>query len=235
VVITLNFETYRLWRRWVINFTLGELIGFGGIPVLGAAITLWLTGEMDTGSRSLLLYAVAILGGLGEGSVLGWFQSRVLREFLPGYQAKRWILATAVASAFAWACGMLAPTLDDVFGLAPTLQIAIWVPASLLILLSIGSAQAWVLRGLVERPQRWITANVLGWLAGLPWTFALPALVPESAAIAVWILTFVVAGVLMGLTAGAVTGLFLIRLNPIDDPVAGSKAIGPGRVNPPSC
>jgi hypothetical protein len=81
-----------------------------------------------------------------------------------------------------------------------------------LILVSIGSAQAWVLSGGVERPQRWITANALGWLLGLPWTFVLPALLPEDAPTVVWVGTFVIAGVLMGLTVGLVTGWTLVNL-----------------------
>lgn len=204
-----------LQRRWVLAFTLGELIGFGGIPVLGAVIALALTASLDSAVRSLALYAVAVVGGLGEGAVLAWFQLRVLRDYLPRLHSRRWILLTAAAAAFAWACGMLAPTLDDLIGLTIATQVAIWIPASLLILLSIGGAQAWALRGVVEFPQRWLTANVLGWLAGLPWTFVLPALLPDGTPVTYWVITFVIAGVLMGLTAGAVTGAFLLRLGPL--------------------
>jgi hypothetical protein len=119
-----------------------------------------------------------------------------------------------MAAALAWACGMLAPTLDDIVGLTAGVQVAIWIPASVLILFSIGAAQAWILRGVVTNPGVWIIANVLGWLAGLPWTFLLPALVPEGAPTPMWIAVFVVAGTLMGLTVGLVTGSGLIRLKP---------------------
>ena len=110
--------------------------------------------------------------------------------------------------------GYLAPTLDDLFAISTATQIAIWFPAGVLILLSIGTAQAWVLRDVVERPWRWLLANIVGWLLGLIWTFVLPALVPESAPMPVWISTFVVAGVLMGTTVGIVTGFMLVRLSP---------------------
>jgi hypothetical protein len=56
----------------------------------------------------------------------------------------------------------------------------------------------------------------VGWLGGLPWTFVLPALLPDDAPIPVWIVTFVIAAVLMGMTTGALTGLFLIRLRPVN-------------------
>jgi hypothetical protein len=206
-----------VWVRWTIAFTLGELIGFGGIPVLGAAIALWLTSSLEPNARTLILYGVAVAGGLGEGAVLGWFQVRVLRRLLPQLDSRRWIVATAAAAGLAWALGMLAPTLDDLIGLDATAQIAIWIPAGILILLSIGSAQAWVLRRIVAGSSTWIVANVLGWLAGLPWTFALPAALPEGAPPPVWIATFVVAGVLMGVTAGGVTGVALVRLVPRPD------------------
>lgn len=201
-----------LWRRWTLAFTLGELIGFGGVPVLIAAFLLWLTDGAPAADRALPMYAVTVVGGLGEGAILGWFQARVLADYLPALSPGRWISATALAACFAWACGMLAPTLDDLVGLSTLAQLLIWIPASLLILLSIGAAQAFVLRGLVARPGRWIVANTLGWLVGLPWTFLLPALVPETSPVAVWIVAFLVSGVLMGLTAGAVTGAFLLRI-----------------------
>jgi hypothetical protein len=203
-----------LWRRWVLAFTLGEVLGFGGIPVLGGVIAFSLMSDLDPNARSLLLYAVAVLGGLGEGAVLGWFQARVLCKYLSRLVAGHWILATALAAAFAWACGMLTPTLDDLVGLPVAMSVALWIPAGLLILLSIGSAQAWILRRLVRQPRRWIAANALGWIAGLPWTFVLPGLLPEDSPPAAWVLVFIVAGILMGLTAGAVTGVFLVRLLP---------------------
>jgi len=201
-----------LYRRWVVACTAGELIGFGGIPVLGAALAILLTEGLAPGTRSVTLYVVAVIGGLGEGAVLAWFQLRVLGPLLPQLPRRRWVGATALAAAIAWACGMLAPLLDDLFGLAPAAQIAIWVPASIAILLSIGSAQAWALRGIVEAPRQWLAANVIAWLAGLPWTFVLPALLPESAPMPAWISTFVLAGVLMGLTVGLVTGLAVTRM-----------------------
>ena len=205
--------TIRYWR-WVLNCTGGELVGFVGVPILGGAIALWLTSGLETSIRSLVLYAVAIAGGFGEGAVLASFQLRVLAECIPNVNRRRWILGTGAAAAFAWALGMLAPTLDDVVGIPALVQVAIWIPASILILVSIGTAQAWVLSRVVENARSWIIANALGWLAGLPWTFVLPALIPGNAPTTSWIVTFAIAAVLMGSTVGFVTGWFLLRLRP---------------------
>ena len=203
------------YQRWVFVCTIGEFVGFAGIPVLGGVLAIWLTTGLESSVQSIVLYIVAVIGGLGEGAVLALFQLRVLSESLPTLNARHWVIGTAAAAAFAWACGMLAPTLDEIVEISAKTQIAIWVPASLLILFSIGGAQAWVLRQVVENPISWIVANSLGWLAGLPWTFALPALLPDGAPIAWWITAFAIAGILMGATVGLITGAFLMRLRPI--------------------
>ena len=127
----------KLYRRWVFLCTVGELVGFGGIPVLGGMVVTSLTADMEAGSRALLVYIVAVAGGACEGVVLAWFQLRVLRELLPRLSSRRWTLATAGAASIAWALGMLAPTLDDTIGISTSQQLAIWIPASLLILVSI--------------------------------------------------------------------------------------------------
>lgn len=204
-------ERRSIYWQWVLHCTLGELIGFGGIPVLGGLAVFSVTTSLEPALRSLVLYAVAVTGGLGEGAVLAWFQLRILRRMLPQLRSERWVIATAAAACFAWAVGYLAPTLDELFELSAATQIAIWMPAGVLILLSIGTAQAWVLKEIVSRPSRWVLANAVGWLLGLAWTFVLPALVPADAAIVVWVSAFAVAGVLMGVTVGLVTGIWLLR------------------------
>lgn len=209
---SLPSSTRRLWWRWVVAFTVGELVGFGLIPVALGVLAWWATEGMETSSRAPVLYLVAVLGGLGEGAVLARFQLSVLEDVLPGIRRRAWILHTSIAASLAWAAGMLAPTLDDLVGLPVWAQIAIWVPASIFILLSIGTAQARLLSRHVPRPWRWLVANVVGWLAGLPWTFVLPALVPDDAPPLAFALALFVGGVLMGATTGAITGAWLVRI-----------------------
>ena len=119
-----------------------ELIGFGALPVAGAAMALALTDGLSPDVRTLLLYAVAVIGGCGEGAVLAWFQLRVLRDVLPDIDARRWVLYTAAAAGGAWALGMLAPTLDDLFGISAAAQLAIWLPARLTAVVMVLAAAA---------------------------------------------------------------------------------------------
>lgn len=206
-----RFVGTRPWWNWVVAFTVGELLGFGAAALLGIG-AYWSLRDATPAVRAPMHYATAIAGGLIEGAVLGGFQLRALRRILPEAARGPWLRNTAVAAALAWAAGMLAPTLDELIGLDAAVQIALWAPVAVFILLSIGVAQALALRGHVARPRLWIGANVLGWLAGLPWTFVLPALLPDTSPPWAFALCFVVAGVLMGASAGAVTGAFLPRL-----------------------
>jgi hypothetical protein len=201
-----------LFRRWVVAFTLGELIGFGLIPAVGGFLATVATEEMPRTPRALLLYAFAIIAGFGEGWVLARFQLHVLCEPFPKLDRRSYSLATGLAASIAWAAGMLTPTLDDIVGLPVPVTIALWVTAAMIILPSIGLAQARVLREHVSRPGRWVVANVVGWLVGLPWTFVLPAIVPDDAPAGAFVVAMIAGGTLMGASAGAVTGIWLSRM-----------------------
>jgi len=193
------------WRRWVVATTLGELAGFA-LPtaVWGAAATAGL------GDRATAL--PVILAGAGEGAVLGFAQSRALRIELPAVEPRAWIGATAAAAALAWAIGMAPSTFHEELSAWPVpVLVGLGVVGGVTLLLSIGVAQALVLRHHVLHAGRWVAANAAGWLLGLPIVFVALAVAPEDppvirAAIAV------AAGAAMGFTVAVVTGRALVAL-----------------------
>jgi hypothetical protein len=79
------------------------------------------------------------------------------------------------------------------------------------LLCSIGTAQALILRRHVEYAERWGLANAAGWLVGLPIVFTALAVAPEDPA-AVRAGIAVAAGFAMGATVALVTGAALVRL-----------------------
>jgi hypothetical protein len=95
--------------------------------------------------------------------------------------------------------------------LSPPILIVLGLAGGAVMLGSIGVGQAAVLRRYVEHAGRWITANVLGWLAGLPVVFAALAVAPEHPA-AVRAAFALVGAVGMGAAVAAVTGSCLVRL-----------------------
>jgi hypothetical protein len=195
-----------VWRRWVAGTTVGELLGFL-IPVA-------VVSAGADGAPAPLRLLLVVLAGAGEGAVLGWAQSRVLRPLMPGLSTTAWTVRTAAAAALAWIIGMGPSTLGGVFDhWTPGVRLVVAVPAALLVLLSIGAAQWTVLRRVLPGSARWIGWTAAGWLAGLAVFLAVaPPLwhagqgVVEVAAIGA------LAGVGMASAMAAVTGWGLVRL-----------------------
>lgn len=194
------------YRRWVVATTCGELAGFTIPAIVGATATSAGVGQ----SASMVLL---VLAGVGEGTVLGWAQSRMLRRELPELRTGDWVRATAAGAAAAWTIGMLPSTFSrQVLELWPPLLVAFGVLAGVVLLASIGFAQWLVLRRHVDdRAGSWVVANALAWIAGLAVVFAAIGVAPADSP--VLIAAFgVVGGLGMGLTVALVTGLFLVRL-----------------------
>ncbi len=195
-----------VWRRWVVATTLGELLGFL-IPVAAVAAG----ADQAPGPVPLLLM---VLAGAGEGTVLGWAQSRVLRPLLPGLSMTAWTARTAAAAALAWLVGMAPSTLGAGFDdWSPGVRLAVGVPAAVLVLLSIGVAQWTVLRRVLPGSARWIGWTAAGWLAGLAvFVGVAPPLWHAGQGVVQVALVGALAGVGMAATMAAVTGWGLVRL-----------------------
>jgi len=192
------------YRRWVAATTLGELVGFTIPALVGAAVT-------AAGLRQAFTVVAMVLAGTGEGAVLGWAQSRVLRRELPDLRAADWVRATAAGAALAWLIGMTPSSLHDTLATWPLLLL---LPVGLLagaaLLATIGVAQWTVLRRHVGRSAVWVAANALGWVAGLVVVFTAIGLAPSGpAAVAA---AGVLGGLGMGLVVALVTGAFLVCL-----------------------
>jgi hypothetical protein len=194
-----------LLRRWVVNVTVGEMIGFL-VPagVWGALAT--------AGLADAAIYLPVVLAGVGEGAVLGWAQSRVLVDAIDGFDRRAWIRNTALAAGVAWSLGMLPSLLLDVFGgsVSDFVLIIVAAAAGVAMLLSIGWAQSLVLRRYVPHTGSWIAINALAWFVGLPFTFAAFSLAPEHAVLRE--LAALAGGLGMAATVALLTGSVLVWL-----------------------
>jgi hypothetical protein len=138
----------------------------------------------------------------------------VLRRELAGFDRRAWVVATALAAAFAWSLGLLPSSLGDRLG---ETSLVVLILAGLVLgaalLLSLGVAQWWVLRRYVQPAALWIPANVVAWLVGLGLSVTLMSvlLTEETTTLAV-IAIGLGAGLLMGITVAAITGRFLVRV-----------------------
>jgi hypothetical protein len=194
------------YRRWVVATTCGELAGFAIPAIVGAT-----AASADVGESASM--ALLVAAGVGEGAVLGWAQSRMLRREPPELRTGDWIRATATGAAVAWTIGMLPSTLGrQLLELWPPLLVAIGALAGVGLLATIGFAQWLVLRRHVDRSGSWVVvANALAWVAGLAVVFAAIEIAPGDSPILVAAFG-VLGGLGMGLTVALITGLFLVRL-----------------------
>lgn len=194
-----------LLRRWVVNVTFGEMIGFM-VPagVWGALAT--------AGLGDAVIYLPVVLAGAGEGTVLGWAQSRVLADAIERFDRRAWIRNTATAAGAAWSLGMMPSLLLAVFGdsVPDLVLIVVGAAAGVAMLLSIGWAQSLVLRRYLPHTGSWIAINALAWFVGLPFTFAAFSLAPNHALLRE--LAAAVGGLCMAATVALLTGTVLLRL-----------------------
>ena len=178
--------------RWILFVTLGESTGFA----LAAAVAI---GATAADLPDPVRYVLLIAGGAVEGILLG--SSQVLAVPRPRPMGAAWVLATGAAAAIAWAIGML-PSLLSLDITQPLVAVLVPVGA-VLILGSIPTAQ-WVA---LRRPltARWIPVNMGAWAIAIVWTFAPSPIVDETTPIAVTVVLYVAAGLLMAATVAALT------------------------------
>ncbi len=215
-----------LWRSWTLATAVGELAGFA-VPTVVGLTAFRLLDKPEGGAAGMVMYALLVAAGMGEGAVLGMAQWLVLRRWVTRVGRRAWVLATSLAAGVAWALGLLPSTVGGLGDLHPIVLVAGAIVLAVTLLGSIGVAQWLVLRRHLPRAGWWAPANALAWLLGLPVTFIGPALVPDGSPPAVWATVFIVSGVLMGTIVGAVTGIALVRLVLRDDrsPEPGEQSV----------
>ncbi len=200
-----------LYGKWVLAMALGELFGFLAPVAVGVA-GVFIIGEATTTTGIILTLLFAAVGGLGEGSILAFFQSRVLKDHLPRFNTARFVLYTGFAAAAAWILGMMPSTLGDPTKLPPIFLILFGLIGIPVFLLSIGGVQWLELRKHIKKAWAWIIVNAIAWPVGVAIPVIGIQLVPDNSPIWAFVATGIFCGTLMGATVGAITGLLLLRL-----------------------
>ncbi|WP_328532408.1 hypothetical protein OG935_04850 [Nocardia cyriacigeorgica] len=194
----------RLWRRWLLAVTIGEVLGF-----LFPSVTAVVAGPID----EPLAAATLVAAGTIEGGVLGWFQASVLHEALPRLDKRRWILATAFGAAIAWTVA-LTMIMSEGFQRWPTAAAIPALTAGVVVIVCcLGVAQWFVLRDHLVGAGGWIGATALAWVVGLSVFTAVtsPLWQPDQPT---WLVLAIglAGGCLMAAAMAGVTGSFLVWL-----------------------
>jgi hypothetical protein len=180
----------------------GEFLGFAVPAVVGGA-------SYAAGVPAVPFLLLMVGAGAVEGAVLGSAQWQAMRSEFLAMPQLAWVRATAVGAAIAWAFGMSPSTFFVDGPLA--VFVAFQIVGVLGVMLSIAIAQWWVLREHLDGAGWWIPATTLAWTVGIIWVFMAMS-VPAEGETALMMVLAVASGLLMGLTAAAISGAALVLM-----------------------
>lgn len=224
----MNIPPFQFWKKWTRSCAAGELIGIAAAALLAVGY-IRLFGEPSGFWSGLFNVLVMLLAGAIEGSLLGWFQWRVLRLKFPQLKLSDWMGYTIAVAVLGWAMGMIPtmlfnnaashnqPTNAEVtVSTEPALWLVLLGAAALGLLLGalFGLFQWLALRRQSPNAQKWILGNAIGWSLAMFWIF-LAASIPDASTPLMLVVGMGAAGgILAGLSVGAITGLFLLHIDP---------------------
>jgi len=212
------------WRRWFLATTAGEFLGFAGPAVIGAyAFDLPMPAET----------AVLVGAGCLEGAVLGLAQGLVMHRAHPAISVARWSAATAVGGGAAWLTAMGGVALIQ-SAVGDLLRVAALGVLGVVLLLTIGVAQWWLLRTVAPAAWRWIPATAAAWIAGLlAFTGVTTPLWQPGQPVGLIVAIGVLGGLVMAATMAAVTGWAFVRLAvPTTGLGRDGRPVGAGTIDP---
>lgn len=215
-----NMRLSHLWLRWVAANSLGEMLGLGTtFAVLAAGLAA--LDELSTVWSILLGYGLAIISGILEASIVGWAQWKAMNPWLPDISLRSWWLATLIGALIAYCLGYLPSTimsLEEHSTQTAAVEPEQWVV--LLLAVGMGLAgglilslfQGRELRRHVPGAWKWVPANMLAWMLGMPLIFWGIDQIQKVSGTTSQVL--LMAGVLLltGAVVGAVHGLALVHL-----------------------
>lgn len=212
----------RVYLRWIAACALAELIGIG-VAAAAAVLMRAAVGTPATApAAAAMLLAMAAAGSI-EGGALGWLQATVLRDQLPGFPTHRWIACTVAVAVAGWVCGMAPSLLMHQAEPSVATQDPGWFfvlgAAALLGAVAgalFGAAQWLVLRKRVRAASRWIWIHALGWAPAMVAIFAAASLPDEHSRPFSIVVLGAVGGLLGGSLLGAITGLVVRDLQPVE-------------------
>ncbi|MBD1844445.1 hypothetical protein H6F89_13790 [Cyanobacteria bacterium FACHB-63] len=167
----------KLWLRWSAANALSEVFGLGATF---AAIALLLPKiERQQTAGILLAFAVSVVCGAIEATVVGLAQWWAMRPWFPQIRRSDWWRATLIGALLGYAIGYLPSALLHIRATTqtPIAEPPQWVTLLLAAGLGIVAgavlsfAQWWVLRNKVRSARLWVPANMLAWAVGMPVIF----------------------------------------------------------------
>lgn len=214
-------EKRSIYLRWISANAFGELFGLGA-SMTALILFIFPLGERGGVGIVLLAFALTVLSGALEATVVGLAQFWAMRPWFPRLTRRAWWLGTLIGALIAYVLGYLPSTIMSM-GDQTTQTAAATEPEQWIVLLLaaglglVGGAVLSFAQWLALRKEShgagiWIPANMLAWMLSMPLIFW--GIDASQKVQPVYQTVLILAGVLLlaGAVVGAVHGLFLVRI-----------------------
>jgi hypothetical protein len=211
--MSLQTSDNKFWWKWILNYSLGELLVIGIATTIGRLVMVELSDMMSQSPSYVTPVLVIVIGAI-EGLTIGFLQWRSMKLLLSDLKANIWILITVAATTLGWFL-VIPPTIFLIaffvdFGLANEYYSFIY---SLLAGAAfggiIGFAQFFVLKKFYRHAFNWVLSNIVGWMFSFFIVYAGIATISGTHSVAYNSGVIVLACVLSGLGQGLITGISL--------------------------
>lgn len=212
------------WRKWIINYSLGELIGIGIAASIGRFL-FFTFPDNSVVSQSALTIMILIIAGIAEGYILGHIQWKALSKIVPGFTPILWILVTTFSALVGWLF-VLPPGIMFIAFLSKISLISTYSSYVYTMIVGavfgglIGFPQFFIIRKYFKNAGVWIISNTIGWMLSFLIVYSALLLFNNTASFAQNFLLIALACILSGLVQGIVTGTslhFLMSIRKTDD------------------
>lgn len=157
----------QFWIKWILNYSVGELLAIGVATTVGRLVFVELSDEIAD-SPTFVTPLVLIAIGLVEGWVIGYLQWRSLSRLVINFQSAAWVYTTMIATTVGWVL-IIPPTILLVaffvdFGLATKYYSVLYAALAGGSFGSIiGIGQYFILRRFYNNGLVWVFSNAAGW------------------------------------------------------------------------
>lgn len=201
------------WRKWIINYSLGELIGIGIAAAIGRFL-FFTFPESSAVSQSALTVIILIIAGLAEGFILGYIQWKALSKIVPDFTPMLWIFVTTFSALAGWLF-ILPPGVMFIAFLSKISLISTY--SSYVYTMIVGAAfggligfpQFFIIRNYFKNAGVWIVSNTIGWMVSFLIVYSALLLFNYTTSVVQNFLLIALASMISGLIQGFITGTSL--------------------------
>lgn len=201
------------WLKWIINYSLGELLVIGVATTVGRLIMVEFADFMSQ-SPGYVAPIFMIVIGLIEGITIGYLQWRSIRVLAPGMKLFPWVIATVASTVFSWML-IFRPTIFLIaffvdFGFASEYYSLIYtLLAGATFGGIIGFAQLFILRRYYKHAFAWLFSTVMGWMLSFLIVYLSISFIKEAHGLFNGFIIILFACMFSGLVQGLTTGTSL--------------------------